>query len=215
MQGFSGNVSRESLAPIAENIATLLGGTALSAIDPAVRTDLLTLMGTLPADLDAANADIVVQQDQAKAAVSAANALQSNLETVLGQVFNNLKAGNAPKEQFDLCGFLYPFAARVAYGAPVAPSDLSAFGLSTGVNFVKFKGNNPSGYVTYEVWRRAGDDGPWLLHGTSTRQQFTDNGVTPGQYYEYKCRAKSKTDVSAFSGTAVVYGVVSPPIPPA
>ena len=61
----------------AENVATLLGGTALTAIDAAVRTDLLTLIGTLPADLAAAQADVVVQTDEARASVSATSSSSS------------------------------------------------------------------------------------------------------------------------------------------
>jgi hypothetical protein len=65
----------------AENVATLLGGTELSAIDAGVRTDLLTLIGTLPADLAAAQADVLVQQDQAVASVSARDAIKADLDT--------------------------------------------------------------------------------------------------------------------------------------
>ena len=191
----------------AENVATLLGGTALTAIDAAVRTDLLTLIGTLPADLAAAQAEVVVQTDEARASVSARDELKLELDTVLSQVAANLRAGLAPKEQFDLCGFTYPFAVRSRV-VPSAPTNLSAFGESNGLNTGRFTGNNNYGSVQYEIWRREGDEGPWMLLKTTTKQSFSDTPVTPGQYYEYKVRAKSATDVSAFSGTAVVYGLV-------
>ena len=191
----------------AENVATLLGGTALSAIDPAVRTDLLTLMGTLPADLSAAQADVVVQEDQARASVSARDDLKLEIDTVLGQVAANLRAGLAPKEQFDLCGFTYPFGIRSRV-VPAAPTALSAFGMSNGLNTGRFTGNNYHGSVQYEIWRREGDEGPWMLLKTTTKQSFSDTPVTPGQYYEYKVRARAATEYSPFSGTAVVYGVV-------
>ena len=194
-------------ADFAENVATLLGGTELSAIDPAIRTDLLTLIGTLPADLAAAQADVVVQHDQAKASVSARDAIKYDLDTVLSQVAANLRAGLAPKEQFDLCGFTYPFGERTRV-VPVAPTNLSAFGTSNGVNTGRFTGNNKHGSVQYEIWRREGDDGDWMLLKTTTKQSFSDAPVTPGQYYEYKVRARAASEVSAFSGTAVVYGVV-------
>jgi hypothetical protein len=194
-------------ADFAENVATLLGGTALSVIDPAVRTDLLTLIGTLPADLAAAQADVLVQYDQAIASVSARNAIKSELDTVLSQVAANLRAGLAPKEQFDLCGFDYPFGARSRV-IPAAPTALSAFGTSNGLNTGRFTGNNAHGSVQYEVWRREGDEGEWMLLKTTTKQSFSDSPVVPGQYYEYKVRAKAATEISAFSGTAVVYGVI-------
>jgi hypothetical protein len=194
-------------ADFAENVATLLGGTELSAIDAGVRTDLLTLIGTLPADLAAAQADVLVQQDQAVASVSARNDIKADLDTVLGQVAANLRAGLAPKEQFDLCGFDYPFGLRSRV-IPVAPTDLSAFGTSNGLNTGRFTGNNKPQSVQYEIWRREGDEGPWMLLKITGKQSFSDSPVTPGQYYEYKVRAKAATESSEFSGTAVVYGVI-------
>jgi hypothetical protein len=191
----------------AENVVTLLSGSALSAIDPAVRADLLTLIGTLPADLAAARADVLVQYDEAIASVSARNAIKSELDTVLSRVAASLRAGLAPKEQFDLCGFNYPFGPRSRV-IPAAPVDLSVFGTSNGLNAGRFTGNNKPASVQYEVWRREGAEGEWMLLKTATKQSFTDWPVKPGQYYEYKVRAKAATDISAFSGTAVVYGVV-------
>ncbi len=194
-------------ADFAENVATLLGGTALSAIDAALRADLLALIGTLPADLAAAQADVLVQYDEAIASVSARNAIKSDLDTVLSQVAASLRAGLAPKEQFDLCGFTYPFGPRVRV-IPSAPTDLSVFGTSNGLNTGRFTGNNRPASVQYEVWRREGAEGEWMLRNTETKQSFSDWPVVPGQYYEYKVRAKAATEMSAFSGTAVVYGVV-------
>src|SRR5688572_15881614 len=143
-------MNASATADFAENVATLLGGTALTAIDAAVRADLLTLIGTLPADLSAAQADVVVQYDQAVASVSARNDLKDDLDTVLGQVAANLRAGLAPKEQFDLCGFTYPFGTRSRV-IPNAPTALSAFGTSNGLNTGRFTGNNRPASVYYEI----------------------------------------------------------------
>jgi hypothetical protein len=194
-------------ADFAENIATLLGGTELSAIDSNVRTDLLTAIGTLPASLATAAADAMVARDEAIAATSVRDEIKIELDTILGQVAANLRAGLAPKAQFDLCGFDYPFGVR-SRTVPNAPTDLSAFGTSNGLNTGKFTGNNRHGSVQYEIWRREGDEGEWMLLKTTTKQSFSDTPVTPGQYYEYKVRAIAATAVSAFSGSAVVYGVV-------
>jgi hypothetical protein len=193
-------------ADFADNVATQLGGTQLTAIDPAVRTDLQTLIGTLPATLSSAAADTMVQHDEAIASTSARDALKFELDTILGQVAATLRAGLAPKEQFDLCGFDYPFGARSRV-IPQAPTGLSAEGTSNGLNTGRFTGNNNHGSVQYEIWRREGDEGAWMLLKSTSKQSFSDTPVTPGQYYEYKCRAVSATEVSAFSGTAVVYGI--------
>jgi len=195
------------MADLAENVATLLGGTALSAIDAAVRTDLLTLIGTLPADLASLTADALVQDAQKQASTTTKDLTHQELLVVIRQVRDNLRAGRAPQDQYDLCGFDYPFGVRSRV-VPAAPTALSAFGTSNGLNTGRFTGNNKHGRVQYEIWRREGDEGQWMLLRTTTKQSFSDTPVTPGQYYEYKVRARAATELSAFSGTAVVYGVV-------
>ena len=87
------------------------------------------------------------------------------------------------------------------------PSDLAVEGFSNQENRGRFRGNNASGTVVYEVWRREGDEGPWGLRMAVKKQSFTDAGVTPGQYYEYRVRAVAATNMSGWSNSAVVYGV--------
>ena len=91
--------------------------------------------------------------------------------------------------------------------ALAAPTDLSAVGISKGVNRIQFRGNNPEGTI-YEIWRLHGDTAPFALHATSQLQIYEDSPVTPGQYYEYKVRATSANAVSDFSNSAVVYGSI-------
>ena len=87
-----------------------------------------------------------------------------------------------------------------------APTDLTAVGVSSGVNKIEFRGNNAEGTV-YEIWRLHGDTAPFALHATSTLEIYEDSPVTPGQYYEYKVRVVRGGSVSEFSTSAVVYGV--------
>ena len=200
------NLTPEEKVQFAENVATLLGGTALAAIDPAVRTDLLTAMGTLPADLTAADTDAFVQAAQAKASTEARNFTVDQIDTVLKSVRDFLIASNAPKEQFDLCAFDYPATTKTTIIAQV-PTTLGVLGYSNHINKGQFTGNNKPGTVVYEVFRREGDEGPWGLRLQTRRQNFSDVGVTPGQYYEYKVRAVAARNTSEFSNSAVVYGM--------
>ena len=80
--------------------------------------------------------------------------------------------------------------------------------MSNGVNKLRFDGNNGWSRIQYEIWRREGRSGSWMLLSTTSKQSFTDTPVVPGQFYEYKVRALAATAVSAFSGTAVVYGMI-------
>ncbi|HKX83423.1 MAG TPA: fibronectin type III domain-containing protein [Pyrinomonadaceae bacterium] len=194
-----------ALADFAENVLTLLGGTELTAIPAATRTALGTALGTLPTELGTQTATAQVAEAGRKSAVSTKNGTRSTVLAVLSQVRDNLKAGLAPKEQYDLCGFDFAEGRRGSYVA-LDPNDLSAFGYSNGTNKLVFKGNNRAGAVKYEIWRRSGDDGQWHFHGSTGKQSFTDSPVTPGRHYEYKVRAVAAKSVSSFSNTAIVYG---------
>jgi hypothetical protein len=199
-------LSENNLSDFAANVAAVLAGTELASIDVAVRTDLAAAIGTKPASLATQTAAAAVADAEKKAAVSTKNSTRNEIIALMSQVRDALKAGLAPKKEYDLCGFDYPLEPVAAYEAQT-PTDLSAFGFSNGVNQIKFSGNNRRGRVVYEVWRRHGDTAGWALHGTTKKQSFTDTPVTPGQYYEYKVRAVASKSVSNFSNSAVVYGV--------
>ena len=195
------------LADLATRVVGLLGGTELSAIESHVRAELVTVFGTLPADLAAQTAAQAEVDSEKIAATSVKNSTRAQVIETLVRVQNALKMGLAPKDQFDLCGLNYPNTRSKVYVA-ADPSELSAVGFSNGVNKGKFAGNNKTGNVVYEIWRREGDEGPWMKHLLTKKQTFTDIGVTPGQYYEYRVRAVAAQTVSNFSNSAVVYGVL-------
>ncbi len=199
-------ITESELADLADNVATLLGGNELTAIDANLRSDLAMAIGSLPTTLESRTAAAAVAESARKAAVSSRNETRTQLHGVMSQVRNALKTGLAPKEQYDLCGFDYPDAPS-KYIA-VDPTNLSAFGYSNGVNQLRFEGNNKPGRVTYEIWRRQGDSGEWRLHAATKRQSYLDSGVTPGQYYEYRVRARAASTVSNYSNSAVVYGTL-------
>jgi hypothetical protein len=199
-------LNENDLSDFAANVHALLGRTELTAIDSNVRTDLANSIGTLPETLSEQTAAATVAEGERKAAVSARNATRTQIRALMAQVRDALKAGLAEKNQYDLCGFDYPIT-PTTYVAQ-NPTDLSAFGYSNGVNKILFSGNNKPGRVVYEVWRRHGDTAGWALHATTKKQSFTDSGVTPGEYYEYRVRAVAAKSVSNFSNSAVVYGVL-------
>jgi hypothetical protein len=123
----------------------------------------------------------------------------------MSQVQKALAAAFAPKEQYDLCNFDFPATPVGAY-IPQDPTDLAVTGSSNRTNSGRFKGNNRTNSVHFEVWRRAGDSGQWIYIRTVSKQKFVDSPVTPGQYYEYKVRAVARQAVSNFSNSAIVYG---------
>jgi hypothetical protein len=202
------DLSDNDLADVATRVAGLLAGTELSAIDSHVRAELITAFGTLPADLAAQTAAAADQDSGKIAAVSVKNSTRFAVLSLFGRVRDALKSGLAPKEQFDLCDLEYPGTPRAKQYIAQDPTKMTVVGFSNGINKGTFQGNNPSNRVTYEIWRREGDSGAWHQHALTKRQSFTDKGITPGQYYEYRVRAVAAQTESNFSNSAAVYGVL-------
>jgi|ERR1035437_369555 hypothetical protein len=188
-----------------ENVSTVLAGSELAGIKTSVRTTLAAAIGTLPAKLGEQALDLITLEGQRKAAVSEREATRQQLNSLMSQVQKALAAGFAPKEQYDLCNFDFPATPVGAY-IPHDPTDLAVTGSSNRTNSGRFKGNNRTNSVHFEIWRRSGASGEWIFISTVSKQKFIDSPVTPGQYYEYKVRAVARQAVSNFSNTAIVYG---------
>jgi hypothetical protein len=194
-----------ALAQFGANLVTLLGGTELSSIDASLRTALIAEIGTKPAELMAQDAAIETLKAQLSAAYATREATFDGLAGNCKQVRDTLKAVIAPRDQYELAGFDAPDMIKTTYVAQT-PSGLSVVGFSNGVNKGKFKGNNKSASVVYEIWRRQRDSGDWGIITITKHGKFTDNAVTPGLFYEYKVRAQAAKNTSEWSNTAVVYG---------
>jgi hypothetical protein len=200
------NLSPIERAQLAEKLIDLLSGTDLSAIESHVRANLVALIGTKPATLVTQDAAAQSLETQTRAAFAARDITDNEILLWERQVRDTLGSSNAPKDQYEACGFDPPSKTRSTVIAQT-PSGLSVVGFSNGVNRGEFKGNNKgSSGITFEVWRREGDEGAWGIRLTVKTGVFEDKGVTPGQYYEYKVKAKATKTESNFSNTAVVYG---------
>jgi hypothetical protein len=91
-------------------------------------------------------------------------------------------------------------------GALQPPAAPTATGLPNRKNKIELGSYESGDGVTFEIWRRHGDTVDWYLHATTTDSAYEDTDVKPGQYYEYKVRAKRGDGASEFSPSAVVYG---------
>jgi hypothetical protein len=112
----------------------------------------------------------------------------------------------APPDQYDALGFTPPDTVR-SIVTPQRPTDLSATGFSYGVNPLVWTGNNPSGSAVYAIEVKIGDTAPYVLLTTATAQKWKHEGVTPGQFYQYRVRAQAARNlVSDRSNETVVYG---------
>lgn len=195
------------LASFVQNLITLLSGTELSMVDSNVRAALVAAFGSKPALLRTQTATAEVKKSEAKAAFVVRDATYGDMVTTSRQLQNQLRAVQADRSVWELCGLDYSDGSRSTYVAQT-PTKISVEGFSNGVNKGRFTGNNRSGSINYEIFRRKGKDGDWMLHMTTSNPKFVDEEVTPGQYYEYKVRAKASKNTSQWSNTAVVYSSV-------
>ena len=195
------------LADLATHLVTLLSGTELSAIESHLRADLVTAFGTLPASFAAKISAAAAANDEKLAAYSSKDQEREEILFLVSRTQKALGAGAAPDDQYALARLNAPATRSKEYIAKT-PSEMSAVGFSNGVNKGTFKGNNKSHSIVYEIWRREGDTGSWHSHLLTKKQSFKDEAITPGQYYEYRVRAVAAQNVSDWSNSAVVYGVL-------
>jgi hypothetical protein len=191
------------LAQFLQNLAILLAGTELSAIDPVVRADLLADIGSLPDTIASRHEATAELARQLAAAFSSRNESMALGIAAGRRVRKSLDSANAPKEQWDLCGFDIPEGRRSEYVAEM-PTALTVSEFYKGVVKGRFKGNNKSGSVLYEIHRKTGNDGPWVLHMAVGVPSFVDEDVALGVFYGYRVRARSAKNLSMFSNMAVV-----------
>ena len=199
------DLSVSEMIQLAQNLLDLLTGDKLSAIDPVVRAALVASIGTKPGRVSQLHKDANIRLAEAYSLFEARDAELKSLTTNVRQAKDFLKGGVAPAEQFLLAGFNVTRKAAHIYVAK-KPSRLSVIGYSNVGNKGTFNGNNRSGAVVYEIWRREGKDGEWMLATQTRNGKFTDHQVRFGARYEYRVRAVAAKSTSAFSNTASVGG---------
>lgn len=200
----SAYLSDADLVDFAKNVEKNLKTHKVTCFDDAVADDLAATLSPLNGTFEAKIEESAASEAATKAVNAEKRSQRSQLEERLGTIQSFLTANKGAEADYDRCGFNFPKAKSTVVAND--PTELTAFGTSNGVNSLAFKGNNKSGSVVYEIWRRHGDEGPWGITATTKKQVFADTPVTPGQYYEYKVRAVASKSTSNFSNSAVVYG---------
>ena len=197
-------LSDADLVDFAKNVEKKLTDHEVTCLDDAVADDLAATLTPLNTSFEAKIEESAVSEAATMAVNAEKRAQRLQVEERLATVQDFLTANKGPEADYDRCGFNFPKAKSTVMAND--PTELTAFGTSNGVNSLAFKGNNKSGSVVYEIWRRQGDEGPWGIIATTKKQNYADTPVTPGQYYEYKVRAVAAKSTSNFSNSAVVYG---------
>lgn len=199
-------ITREELVDFATNCATQVADGAVTGFLAAQNTAFSDALNDANAVLAAAN----LSATEAEAAWHGAIGTAQDAATAVLLIIQNIKDGmrsvNSIGAEYAEVGFDVPvFNPQTVI--PNTPTDLAAFGYSNGVNKLSFVGNNTPGSVTYVIEAKIGDTAPYVVVGTTRQQKWDHNGVTPGQFYQYRCRAQAARNVtSAWSNEAVVYG---------
>lgn len=197
-------LSDADLVDFGKNVKISLDGGLVTGLDPALAADLARAIEPINTTFEVAIEDGVVKTAVKQSAIADKQSMREDLLGKLAKVRNYLVAAECPRRAYEACGFTYPKPPTTILAE--APTDLAAAGTSNGVTRLQFNGNNKIGSVTYEMWRRHGDEGEWGVLGITKRQIYIDSPVTPGQIYEYKVRAVAATNTSHFSNSAVIYG---------
>jgi len=194
------------LVDFTTNAATGVSNGKVSGFIAAQNTAIADRLTDANAILAAADLSAV----EAKAASLEATALAQTAADTVVKLLSELKFAmqgvDATPDQYDALGMTAPTTTRVPV-TPKTPTDLAATGFSNGVNSLTWTGNNTSGSVVYAIEVKIGDTAPYVLLATATRQDYRHEGVTPGQFYQYRVRAQAARNVvSGWSNEAVVYG---------
>jgi hypothetical protein len=192
------------LVDFAKNVESNLTNHKVTCLDNAVADDLAATLTPLNATFETKIEESAASEAATKAVNAEKREQRAQVEERLATVQSFLTANKGPEADYDRCGFNFSKGRSTVVAND--PTELTAVGTSNGVNSLAFKGNNKSGSVVYEIWRRHGDEGPWGIIATTKKQVFADTPVTPGQYYEYKVRAVASKSQSNYSNSAVVYG---------
>jgi hypothetical protein len=191
------------LADIAAKIKKVLSGGGPKSMDELTRADLLDEMSSMPDQLKKAAKEADVIQIALKAKIAIRDELEKRVQAIVTQMNHELKILKAPADEYILCGLNPPASGTKHEVAASKPTGLIATSTPAG-NKLQFEGNNPTGTVTYQIWRQEGVGGQWVYHANSQKQSCVDEHVRPGKHYAYKIKARSATTQSPFSNTAVV-----------
>lgn len=193
------------LVDLGKNIQTKLENHEIECFDNALADALAAAMAPTNTALEAAIEECVVVETNKVATFQVKRDHRAVEIDRITTVQRCLASVNADKKYYDMLGL--PYRKTPSRVVPESPSNLAATGTSNGVNDIEWIGNNKSGSVVYELWRRHGDTADWSFLGLTRKQRSVDTPVKPGEYYEYKARAVAANgSMSPWSNTAVVYG---------
>jgi hypothetical protein len=88
---------------------------------------------------------------------------------------------------------------------PHTISDLVAAANANGTNKLTWLPNMNKYGVHYDVEGRFGDDGEWMLIGSTQNRRYKHTGQTPGNYCEYRIITRAAKSSSDPSASVVVY----------
>jgi hypothetical protein len=108
-------------------------------------------------------------------------------------------------EEYKAVG-VQPPARRRRRVVPKTPTHLAVKGDSSGVNLLRFNGNNRSNRVTFQIAVRIGTSRKYEIVDTCTSQRYKHEDIDPGVPHIYRVRAKAANgSLSDWSNEAAVY----------
>jgi hypothetical protein len=201
------DMTPEQLVVFLTNLATAIANGKVPGWLAAQNTAISDALTDIAAILAAQNTSALELEAAFDEAASARNATFEQAIKMIGEAKLGVRSVDSAPSVYEALGFDPPDTTRTPT-QPKDPSDLVAVPLSVGRNELRFKGNNPTGRITYVFEAKIGDTAPWAIVGTSTAQKWIHEGVIRGEYSDYRVRAQaSRGVVSGWSNEAVCYGM--------
>lgn len=206
-------INREALVDFATVCATGVANGLATGFLAAQNTAFSDALTDANAILAAANLDASSALAAYSAAVHVAQDAQAAVLLIVQNIKDTMRGVNSPGDDYVALGYDMPVFVRGSI-IPLTPTGLAAVGFSNGTNALNWVSHNVPGTVTFAIEAIIGDTAPYVLVGTTQQQKWLHVGVIPGEFYQYRVRAQAARGVvSAWSNTAVVYGVSGPIIP--
>ena len=199
-------LTRGDLINFATNCATGVANGLVTGFLAAQNTSFSDALTDATAVLAAAELNAVETLSDYQNAVHLAQTAALSVLLIVQNIKDTMKGVNSPGDEYVALGYDMPVFTRGTI-IPLQPTDLAAFGYSNGINRLSWVSGNIPGTVTFVIECKIGDTAPYVVVGTTTQQKWAHEGVTPGQFYQYRTRAQAaRGSVSPWSNEAVVYG---------
>ena len=197
-------LSRPEVVDFARNAIKALEDGKITGLSPAEAAELAATLSAATDKLATSDQKVVATRSAYREATEDASVDKADVIGILTGLKFRMRGTGAGPDEYKAAGFDPPAGTKRV--DPETPGNLSATGYANGVNRLKYRGNNPAGAMIYTVQARTSLTTEWAIIGSTHKQSFKHEPVSPGQFYQYRVRADATNGrTSDWSNETVVY----------